>query len=110
MKIQQLKPQNRTLQDLRKLKEHTNMSKSSQRSKRVRFGLSTIYISPEVKSQNINDIIRIDNSPELKETKFDKFLNKLDEFSEPIIITKKEMKEYTKQIVDRMASLRKIFG
>lgn len=86
------------------------MPKTSQYPKRVRFGLSTICCYPENKSQNINDVIHIDNSPELKETKFDKFLNKLDDFSKPIIVTKKDMKEYTKQVLDKMANLRKIFG
>ena len=46
----------------------------------------------------------------MPETRLDKFLNKLDDFSEPIVISKEEMKDYAKQVAKKIASWKKIFG
>ncbi len=107
MKIQQIKLQNITLKDLKDIKKSkVNSSKPTV----VRFGRSNILCYPEIKPRNMHDIIRVSNSPSLKETKLDKVLNWLDDFSKTIYISKSEMKDYAKQIAKSVAEWKRVFG
>lgn len=107
MKIQQIKLQNITLKDLKDIKKSkVNSSKPTV----VRFGRSNILCYPEIKARNIHDIIRVSNSPSQKETKLDKVLNWLDDFSKTIYISKSEMKDYAKQIAKSVAGWKRVFG
>lgn len=110
MKIHQICPKNIVLKDLKKLKKFKNnksMVASSHEPKLARFGHSTICYYPEVKTK---DVVRVSKSAEVKETKFDKFLTALDDFAEPIYISKESMKDYAKQVFKRVADWKRIFG
>ena len=104
MKIQCIKPKNTTLKDLKNLRKHGSRAESK---KCGYFGVSKICYSPETKFENI---VHVDNGSPMPETRLDKFLNKLDDFSEPIVISKEEMKDYAKQVAKKIASWKKIFG
>lgn len=108
MKIQQIKPKNTTLKDFKSLKKQTSKSSSKNIEKSWgRFGLSNIRYYPEAKFESV---FFVDKTPPMPETWVDKFLNKLDDFAEPIVISKKEMKDYTKQVAKRVAVWKKVFG
>lgn len=64
-------------------------------------------MSNETKLENI---IHVDNAPPMPETWVDKFLNKLDDFYEPIVISKEEMKDYAKQVAKKIVSWKNVFG
>lgn len=108
MKIQQIKPKNTTLKDLKSLKKQASKSEPKNIEKSWgRFGLSNIRYYPETKLENI---VHVANVTPMPETWVDKFLNKLDDFAEPIVISKKEMKDYAKQVAKRVADWKKVFG
>lgn len=108
MKIQQIKPKNITLKDLKSLKKQASKSKPKNIEKSWgRFGLSNIRFYPETKFENI---VHVDNTPPMTETCVDEFLSKFDDFAEPIVISKKEMKDYAEKVVKRIAVWKKILG
>ena len=75
MKIQRIKPKNTTLKDLKNLRKQGSRAESK---KWGYFGVSKICYSPETKFENI---VHVDNGSPMPETRLDKFLNKLDDFS-----------------------------